>query len=100
MGLFQYVIDSTTKKRMAYPFKYVAYPGFVDYTETVSGSSKSDFTLAVALEADHAVDVWVDGRLQMIENTNWSRTVATPGHIVLSEAIVVGKVFKARVYTK
>jgi len=92
MGLFSVFYDDTAKAR-----KLIAYPGFTDLEETVSGSDKSDFTLAVALTASHAVDIWVDGRMQM--SGSFTKTVANPGHIVMGEAVVVGKVFKARVYT-
>lgn len=93
MGLFSFLYDETAKTR-----KLIAYPGFVDYEETVSGSSKSDFTLAVELTAGHSVDVWVDGRMEM--SASFSKTVANPGHIVMGEAVPVGKIFKARVFTK
>ena len=95
MGLYTFVYDSTAKAT-----KRVAYPGFVDYTETISGSAKATFTLAVAIDSAHAIDVWLDGRMQMIENTNWSRTVGNPGQIVLAENANIGSVFKARVYLK
>ena len=91
-------VGATIKIRLYSLSNYLQ--GFIDYVETVTGSPKSDFTLVVALTAEHVIDVWVDGRLEMIEGTNWSRTEGTPGHIVLSEAVGIEKVFKAPVYTR
>ena len=79
---------------------YDRYPGFHDYIETVATTTKSIFTLDIAIAADHVIDIYTDGRNQAIEGTHWSRTVGSPGIITLSETINQGSVFKARVYTK
>lgn len=101
MGLFQLIYDTTNKKTLLQASgSLTPYPGFTDYIETVTGSAKTTFTLAVDIDSGHAIDVDIDGRNQPIEGTHWTRTNGSPGEIVMAEAIPVGKIFKARVYTK
>lgn len=95
MGLFNFLYDNTTKRK-----RLVAYPGFTDYIETVTGSAKTTFTLDKAIDSAHAIDVDIDGRNQPIEGTHWTRTNGDPGEIVMASAVNVGSVFKARIYTK
>jgi len=101
MGLFSLIYDTDSKQtQLQASAVFTPYPGFVDYIETVAGSAKTTFTLAIPIDSAHAIDVDIDGRNQPIEDTHWSRTTGDPGEIVMAEAIPVGKVFKARVYTK
>ena len=92
MGFFSFIYDNTSNKKRA-----IAYPGFHDYVETVSGSAKAEFTLNKTITADHKIDISIDGRDQPVEDTQWSRDVET-NKITMSEAIPVGKTFKARIY--
>lgn len=78
---------------------YDKYPGFHDYVETVSGSTKTVFTIDYDFAADHKIDVSIDGRDQPIENTHWSRDAGT-NQITMTEPINVGSVFKCRIYLK
>lgn len=94
MGLYVKIYDSALKRT-----RLVAYPGFQDYVETVSGSAKTVFSIGVDIDADHKVDVSIDGRDQPIENTNWSRDNSA-NTITTAEPVNVGSVFKARVYLK
>jgi len=94
MSLYTLVYDSSLKRK-----KYVAYPGFYDYVETVSGSVKSIFSIGMDIDAAHAIDVSVDGRGQPIENTHWTRDI-NANTITTSESVQVGSVFKARIYLK
>lgn len=94
MALFVQVYDSTAKKK-----RYVAYPGFHDYVETVTGSPKTVFNLDIDIDADHAVDVDIDGRNQPLENTHWTRDIVN-NRITMSENVNVTSIFKARIYLK
>ena len=94
MGLYITIVDTTNKTR-----KLVAYPGFQDVVETVSGSSKTTFALGVDIDANHVIDVSIDGRYQPIENVHWTRDTDT-NEIIMSESINVGSTFKARIYLK
>ncbi len=94
MGLFNFLYDDSGKKKRLIP-----YPGFQDIVETVSGSAKTEFTLGITIDADHKIDVSVDGRGQPIEDTHWSRDTDN-GKITMTEAVNVGSVFKARIYLK
>ena len=92
MALYTIVYDSITNRK-----RYVAYPGFHDYLETVSGSAKTVFNLDYDIIAEHKIDVSIDGRKQPIENTHWTRDVVN-NRITLSEAAQVGSVFEARIH--
>lgn len=94
MGLFSLIFDSSTNKRKA-----VTYPGFHDYVETVSGSAKTVFQLDMTIDANHQIDIYVDGREQPIENTHWTRNTGL-GQITTTSAVNIGSVFKARIYLK
>lgn len=94
MALFVQVYDNTAKKK-----RYVAYPGFTDVVETVTGSAKTVFSLGVDIDAVHKIDVSIDGRDQPIENTHWTRDIGA-NTITTSEAVNIGSVFKARIYLK
>lgn len=94
MGLYVKIYDSTLKRT-----RLVAYPGFQDYVETVSGSSKTVFSIGVDIDADHKMDVEIDGRGQPIEGTHWSRDI-TNNQIIMTGPINVGSVFKCRIYLK
>lgn len=94
MALFSFIFDSSSNKTRA-----VAYPGFHDYVETVTGSAKTVFQLDITIDADHVIDVDVDGRNQPIENTHWSRNTGL-AQITTTSAVNIGSVFKARIYLK
>lgn len=92
MALKIFVYDTTTKIK-----RYVAYPGFHDYVETVSGAAKTVFQLDVDITATHKIDILVDGRDQSIEGTHWTRDVDT-NRITTTSSVNVGSEFKARIY--
>jgi hypothetical protein len=94
MALYTLVYDSSTKRK-----RYVAYPGFYDYVEEVSGSSKTVFSLGMDIDASHKIDVSIDGRDQPRENTNWTRDIDA-NTITTSESVQIGSVFKARIFLK
>ena len=94
MALYTLVYDSSTNRK-----RYVAYPGFYDYVEQVSGSAKTVFSLGMDIDALHKIDVEVDGRGQPIENTHWTRDIDA-NTITTSESVQVGSTFKARIYLK
>ena len=96
MGLFSFLYDDTNKRKRA-----IAYPGFHDYLETVSGSAKTEFTLDMNIDDNHAIDISIDGRDQPIEGDpgNWTRDSST-NKIIVAESLSEGKVFKARIYLK
>lgn len=98
MGLFSFLYDDTNKRKRA-----IAYPGFHDYLETVSGSAKTEFTVDMDIDDNHVIDVSIDGRDQPIEGelpgANWVRDSAT-NKITVAESLSEGKVFKARIYLK
>lgn len=94
MALFNLSIDPNANKKKA-----VAYPGFHDYVETVTGSAKTVFQLDVTIDAEHKIDIFVDGREQPIENTHWTRNTGL-GQITTTSAVNIGSIFKARIYFK
>lgn len=94
MSLYNILIDPTNKRKRA-----VAYPGFNDDTETVSGSSKTTFTLTVDIDAEHHIDAWVDGRLNNEVLGHFSRDVNN-NQVVFSSAVNVDSEVVIRTYLK
>ena len=94
MGLFQFIYDDATRRNRA-----VAYPGFVDITVVNATPSAVNFTCTgQTLTASHAIDVWVDGRLQT-ETTHYTRDTGN-NRIVTGSGINVGTEVKIRVFLK
>jgi len=93
MDWYQIIVNRVTNTRKA-----IAYPGFVDVDETVSGSAKSQFNLGIDIDAEHQIDVLIDGRYQL-ENTAWTRDTVN-NRIDMSTNINVGSWFRARVFKK
>lgn len=99
MTLRVQVFDDTVGRTQLMPFSgtTLSYPGFADYVEEVSGSSKSIFDVGYDLTAEMKIDVWVGGREQPRENINWTRQVSE-NTITTAADVPVGQVFKARLY--
>ena len=93
MSLFQLLFDTSTNQKKA-----ILYPGFVDEVFTVSGSSQSQFNLSTDIDADHAIDVDVDGRGQL-ENTHWTRDT-TNNRINTDSAVNVDSWVRVRIFRK
>lgn len=93
MGLVSFWLDTTTQRKRA-----VAYPGFVDFHETVVTSAKATFLLAVDIDAAHAIDAYVDGRIQE-EGVAWNRD-SSANSVVFTTPIDVGRWVKVRVISK
>lgn len=94
MALFIRLFDSATGKR-----SLVAYPGFVDQGEVVSGSPKTSFVVSGAtLTTNHKVDAWVDGRFQ-VDGPHFTKNIGT-NSIDFTEAVPVGKRADIRVYLR
>ena len=93
MTLFYRLFDTSTNARKGIP-----YPGFIDENFTVSGSEQSQFNLSTDIDADHAIDVEVDGRGQL-ENTNWTRDT-TNNRINTDSAVNIGSWVRVRIYRK
>jgi hypothetical protein len=93
MGLYHIIRDTTLGKKIAVP-----YPGFAEYNETVSTSSKSEFSIGITFDADHKIIIMVDGRRQQ-EGVAWTRNVGTQ-KITATSNVNVGSWFNAIVYLK
>lgn len=73
---------------------------FIVYTETVSGSTKTNFITSgggATFTATSPIEVSIDGREQPLEGTHWTRTVGTQT-ISMSGAVQIGSIFKAKIY--
>jgi len=94
MGLFQFIFDDATLRNRA-----IAYPGFVDIVAINGTPGEVNFTCTgQTLTASHAIDVWVDGRLQT-ETTHYTRDTGN-NRIVTGSGINVGTEVKIRVFLK
>lgn len=94
MALYTFVYDDSTRRR-----RLVAYPGFVDTTTTNSGAPTTDFSISgVTIDSIHAIDVWMDGRLQ-VETTNYSRNTSL-NKITFVSNVNTNSVVRIRVYLK
>jgi len=95
MGLFSFLFDTDTHQKRA-----IAYPGFSTFTETVSGSVKTNFDLTgvVTIDEDHAIDAWVDGRKQT-DAVHFNRNVET-NLITFTSSVNVGSFVEIRIYSK
>lgn len=93
MALYTTVYDSSTGRP-----RRVAYPGFLD-TVTTPGSPTQNFTVSgVSIDSDHAIDVWVAGRMQT-EGTHYSRNTGQ-NRIEFSVNVPAGDEVKIRVFLK
>ncbi len=93
MSLLNFWFDTETKRKRG-----VAYPGYTDFNETVSGSAKTVFQLAVDIDSGHAIDAWVDGRLQE-EGVAWTRD-NTNNRVTFTSSVAVGSWVRVRVINK
>jgi hypothetical protein len=93
MALLQFIFDTSTRRKYGVP-----YPGFIDETFIIAGSEKSQFDLSTDIDADHAIDVEVDGRGQL-EDTHWTRDT-TNNRVNTDSAVNVGSWVRVRIYRK
>lgn len=94
MAIFNRLWDSTGKS-----YLFVPYPGFVDQSEVVAGSAKTSFVISGAtITANHKIDAWVDGRLQ-VDGAHFNKNIGT-NSIDFTEAVPVGKRADIRVYLR
>lgn len=93
MGLYSRLFDTSNGKRNLIP-----YPGFVNESETVSGSPKNEFTLTQTIDADHFIEAWVDGRHQ-VDTVHFNRDT-DENSIIFTENVAIGLRVDIRVYLK
>jgi len=94
MALVTILIDDSTRKRKA-----IAYPGFLDTVTVNGGAATPNFTISgVTIDSSHAIDAYVDGRLQVV-TTNY--TIDTGNNrIIFTSSVNTGSTVRIRVHLK
>lgn len=94
MALFTQVYDDSLKR-----MRYVAYPGFVDTVAVNAVQGAVNFPITgVTLTAAHAVDAWIDGRLNT-ETSHYTRDVGN-NRLVFTAGVNAGTEVRIRVFLK